>query len=317
MALKRKGNKKAVLQRTLKNPIHCSGIGLHFGQRVNLSLQPAAPDTGVVFRRSDLSDVEVAATWRNATETPLCTTLVSTDGNKISTIEHLMSAFVGCGIDNVVVEIDGPEVPIMDGSASPFVFLIDCAGLIEQDAPKKAVRILKAVTESEPHRSATLKPYDGFSVDFEIEFDHPLVGQQKWFAPVTSELYRRDIARARTFGFLHEIDKLRAMGLARGGSLKNAVVIGEDSVLNDEGLRFPDELVRHKVLDSIGDLLLVGGPILGHFSGEKAGHALTLRLLHRLFADDSAWEWCELSDESFVGAGGAMLANERAVAAPL
>jgi UDP-3-O-[3-hydroxymyristoyl] N-acetylglucosamine deacetylase len=269
-----------------------------------------------VFRRTDLDGVEVSATWQNAIETPLCTTLVSADGHKISTIEHLMSAFMGCGIDNALVEVDGPEVPIMDGSASPFVFLIDCAGLIEQDAPKRAIRILKSVTAAEPHRAATLKPYDGFSVDFEIEFDHPLVRKQKWYAPITGELYRRDIARARTFGFLHEIDKLRAMGLARGGSLKNAVVIGEDSVLNDEGLRFPDELVRHKVLDSIGDLLLIGGPLLGHFSGDKAGHALTLRLLNRLFDDDTAWEWCDLSDESIAGGSGALLANERAVAAP-
>lgn len=315
MALKRKTNRKSVLQRTLKNAIHCSGVGLHFGQKVSLTLQPAAPDTGIVFRRSDLDGVEVAALWNNAIETPLCTTLVSADGNKVSTIEHLMSAFIGCGIDNAIVEIDGPEVPIMDGSASPFVFLIDCAGLIEQDAPKKAIRILKSITESEPHRSATLKPYDGFAVDFEIEFDHPLVGRQKWYAPISGDLYRRDIARARTFGFLHEIDMLRTMGLARGGSLKNAVVIGEDSVLNDEGLRFPDELVRHKVLDSIGDLMLVGGPVLGHFTGDKAGHALTLRLLHQLFADESAWEWCELSDDSFIGA--ATLATERAVAAPV
>lgn len=228
-----------------------------------------------------------------------------------------MSALSGCGVDNVVVELNGPEVPIMDGSASPFVFLIDCAGLVEQDAARKGLRILKPVIESEPHRAASLRPGNAFSVEFEIEFDHPLVGRQEWFGPITGNSYRRDIARARTFGFLHEIDKLRAMGLARGGSLKNAVVFGEDSILNEGGLRFPDELVRHKVLDSIGDLLLVGGPILGHFTGQRAGHALTLRLLCKLFADDSAWEWCSLSEADVISeSGAAPLTSDRAVAAP-
>ena len=317
MGIKRKTISNKIRQHTLKNSIHCFGIGLHFGQKVSLTLHPAEAGSGVVFRRTDLDGAEVAATWNNAIETPLCTTLVSQSGTKVSTIEHLMSALSGCGVDNVVVELNGPEVPIMDGSASPFVFLIDCAGLVEQDAARKGLRILKPVIESEPHRAASLRPGNAFSVEFEIEFDHPLVGRQEWFGPITGNSYRRDIARARTFGFLHEIDKLRAMGLARGGSLKNAVVIGEDSVLNEGGLRFPDELVRHKVLDSVGDLFLVGGPILGHFTGQRAGHALTLRLLCKLFADDSAWEWCSLSETDVMSeSGAAPLTSDRAVAAP-
>jgi len=302
-----------VPQRTLKNSIHCSGIGVHSGDRVAMTLHPAPAGSGIVFRRSDLFGSEIKAEWRNAIETPLCTTIVNAEGARCSTIEHLMSAFLGCGIDNAVVEIDAVEVPIMDGSAAPFVFLIDCAGTAEQDSPRRALRILKEVTVIDGERSASLAPDDGFSVQFEIDFDSAVVARQEWSARLYEGVYKREIARARTFGFLHEVDRLRAMGLARGGSLDNAIVINGDKIMNEGGLRYPDEFVRHKVLDSIGDLFLAGGPIIGHFHGIRAGHALTLRLMNAVMADEDAWEWVELSGANALS--GAAVPPVRAVAA--
>ena len=309
-------------QRTLKNSIHCSGIGLHSGVKVNMTLHPAGPNTGIVFRRTDLRDgvLEIPATWEYAIETPLCTTLADPgggpDGARIATIEHLMSALLGCGIDNAEVEIDGPEVPVMDGSAAPFVFLIECAGTRLQDAPRRAIEVLKDVSVSEPDRSATMAPGNGMSVDFEIDFDSPVVARQTWSMQVTEDAYKRDIARARTFGFLHEVDRMRAMGLARGGSLDNAIVISGDQVLNSGGLRYENEFVRHKVLDLIGDLYLAGGMIVGATRGFRAGHALTLRLLQTLFADRDAWSWRELTQADLDQAIGASIPPARAVAAP-
>ncbi|MEX0758391.1 MAG: UDP-3-O-acyl-N-acetylglucosamine deacetylase [Tistlia sp.] len=282
------GGAAAQAQRTLKNAIHCSGIGLHSGVHVAMTLMPSAADSGIVFRRVDLpGEPEVPALWTHAVETPLCTTIVAGDA-RIATIEHLLSAFSGLGIDNCLIEIDGAEVPAMDGSAAPFVFLIECAGVVEQPAPRRAFRILDTVGESEPHRSCLLKPAEAFELRFEIEFDSPVIGRQVYDGEIDEAVYKRDIARARTFGFFHEVEAMQAHGLARGGSLENAVVIEGDRILNDGGLRYVDEFVRHKALDCIGDLYLAGAPLIGRFEGIKAGHALTLRLLRSLFGREGA-----------------------------
>ncbi|MEQ8354894.1 MAG: UDP-3-O-acyl-N-acetylglucosamine deacetylase [Kiloniellaceae bacterium] len=303
-----------VRQQTLKNSIHCSGVALHSGAKVGMVLHPAEADTGIVFRRTDADGgTEILASWRNAVETPLCTTLVDGKGNQVATIEHLMSALCGCGVDNAVIELNGPEVPIMDGSAAPFVFLIECAGLAVQNSPRRALRILSEVSVSEPHRAASLAPGNGSTVGFEIDFAGTLIGCQEWFTEVDEGTFKRDVARARTFGLAQDIEKMRAMGLARGGSLDNAIVVNGHEIMNDDGLRFPNEFVRHKVLDSIGDLYMAGGPIIGHFQGDRAGHALTLRLLQTLFAEEDAWEWTELSATPAVV--GAQAQPGRAVAA--
>jgi UDP-3-O-[3-hydroxymyristoyl] N-acetylglucosamine deacetylase len=305
---------RLVRQQTLKNSIHCSGVALHSGAKVSMVLHPAEADTGIVFRRTDATGgSEIQALWRNAVETPLCTTLVDSRGNQVATIEHLMAALSACGIDNAVIELNGPEVPIMDGSAAPFVFLIECAGVAVQASPRRALRILREVSVSEPHRSASLASGSSFTVGFEIEFGDTLIGRQEWFTEVTESAFKRDVARARTFGMAQDIEKMRAMGLARGGSLDNAIVVNGQEILNEEGLRFHNEFVRHKVLDSIGDLYLVGAPIIGHFQGDRAGHALTLRLLQTLFAEEGAWEWTELTATPI--AAGAQAQPERAVAA--
>ncbi len=315
MANKNRCESGIVRQKTLKNAIHCSGVGLHSGAKVNMILRPAEPNSGIVFRRSDLSgSVEIKATWENAVETPLCTTLSGADGAEVSSIEHLMSALSGCGIDNVTVEMTGPEVPIMDGSAAPFVFLIECAGTTEQAAPRRALRVLKEITVREPHRSASIAPDLGFTVDFRIDFDSPAVAHQDWSVRVTDTIYKRDIAHARTFGFLDEVDKLRSMGLARGGSLDNAIVISGDRILNEGGLRYGNEFVRHKVLDLIGDLYLIGAPVIGRIRGIRAGHALTLRLLRALFAERSAWDWQDMTAADLERPVGAPAMPERAVA---
>lgn len=303
-----------VRQQTLKNAINCSGVALHSGAKVSMVLHPAEADTGIVFRRTDAAGgVEIQALWRNAIETPLCTTLVDGKGNQIATIEHLMSALNGCGIDNAVIELSGPEVPIMDGSAAPFVFLIECAGITVQKSPRRALRILNEVSVSEPHRAASVVPGNGFTVGFEIDFGDTMIGRQEWFTEVNETTFKRDVARARTFGFLQDIEKMRAMGLARGGSLENAIVVNGQEIMNDGGLRFSNEFVRHKVLDSIGDLYLTGAPIIGHFRADRAGHALTLRLLNALFAEADAWEWTELTTAHI--AAGAQTQPNRAVAA--
>lgn len=314
MALESAAAARSLRQQTLKNSIHCSGVALHCGAKVSMVLHPAEADTGIVFRRTDAAGgTEIRALWRNAVETPLCTTLVDAEGNQVATIEHLMAALSACGIDNAVIELNGPEVPIMDGSAAPFVFLIECAGVAVQSSPRRALRILREVSVSEPHRSASLAPGGGFTVGFEIEFGDTLIGRQEWFTEVTESTFKRDVARARTFGLVQDIEKMRAVGLARGGSLDNAIVVNGQEILNEEGLRFHNEFVRHKVLDSIGDLYLVGTPIIGHFQGDRAGHALTLRLLQSLFAEEDAWEWAEAIAAPTVAGGPAQ--PERAVAA--
>lgn len=307
---------RVLRQQTLKNSIHCSGIGLHGGAKVNMILRPGEPNSGILFRRSDLAGMaDVKANWQNAVETPLCTTLVGSGGVRIASIEHLMSALAGCSVDNAVIELDGPEVPVMDGSAAPFVFLIECAGSIEQNAPRRVLKILKDVTVSDPHRSASLGRGEGLSIDFEIDFDNPMIARQEWAIQLDQASYKRDISRARTFGFLDEVDKLRAMGLARGGSLDNAIVINGQGILNKGGLRYDNEFVRHKVLDLVGDLYLAGGPIAGNVRGVRAGHALTLRLLQALLADQSAWTWREMTEMDLDQPMGASITPSRAVAA--
>ncbi|MGH6969091.1 MAG: UDP-3-O-acyl-N-acetylglucosamine deacetylase [Stellaceae bacterium] len=278
------------MQKTLKAPIHCRGIGLHSGAHIEMVLRPAAPHTGIRFYRSDCN-TEVAADWRNAVDSPLCTTLANSKGDAVGTVEHLMAAFAGLEIDNVVVEIDGPEIPAMDGSASPFVFLIECAGLVEQDAPRRVIRVLKPISVGTPGKSAVLVPDDRFSVSFAIDFASSAIRRQELTLSPSPATFKHELSAARTFGFLDEVDRMREAGLARGGSLDNAVVIAGDRVLNEEGLRYVDEFVRHKMLDAIGDLYLAGAPLLGHFHGTRSGHALNRQLLAALFADRTAWRY--------------------------
>lgn len=280
-------------QQTLKGAIHCTGTGLHSGARVSMTLRPAPAGSGVVFVRTDWrgADPEVPARWDAVVDTRLCTVVGNADGATVGTVEHLMAALAGCGIDNCRIELDGPEVPIMDGSAAPFVFLIECAGTAEQDAPRLALRVLRPVVVEEAGKSAALLPSDVPAYGMEIDFASAAVARQRGRVELLDGVFKREIARARTFGFLHEVEAMRKAGLARGGSLENAIVVSGDTVLNEGGLRFEDEFVRHKILDGIGDLYLAGAPILGRFHGVRSGHALNNRLLRALFADDAAWTW--------------------------
>ena len=261
-----------------------------------MTLRPADIDSGIVFKRTDIagSGALIPAMWNRAVGTRLCTTLGNDDGVTIGTVEHLMAALAGCGIDNALIEVNGPEVPIMDGSAEPFVFLIECAGVASQPAPRRIIRIEKPVTVSDGGYSASLLPGGGFSVRFEIDFDSPAVSRQTISMGMGNGTFKKELARARTFGFLHEVEKLRAAGLARGGSLNNAVVVSGDQILNEGGLRYEDEFVRHKALDAVGDLYLAGAPIIGRFHGVCSGHAINNRLLHALFADAEAWSYSVL-----------------------
>jgi UDP-3-O-[3-hydroxymyristoyl] N-acetylglucosamine deacetylase len=267
----------------------CRGVGVHSGVRVAMVLHPAPTDSGIMFRRTDRGGACVAANWRNVQESPLCTTLTNREGISVATVEHLLAAFAGAEIDNAVVELDGPEVPVMDGSAEPFLFLIERAGIVEQDAPRRAIKVLKPVRVADEDCTAALEPDVGFSVTFEIDFSSQQLRRQDLALSIDAETFRADLARARTFGFLEEVERLRAAGLARGGSLDNAVVVSDGKVLNTGGLRYADEFVRHKVLDAVGDLYLAGGPIIGHFRGVRSGHAMNRRLLEALFADRRAW----------------------------
>jgi UDP-3-O-[3-hydroxymyristoyl] N-acetylglucosamine deacetylase len=291
-------HKGAVLQKTLKAPIHCTGIGLHSGVKAAMTLRPAPANTGILFRRLDVAGapVEIRADWRHSVESALCTQLTDGKGTSIMTIEHLMSALAGCAVDNAIVDLIGPEVPIMDGSAAPFVFLIECAGTIEQLAPRRFVKVLKRVHAEQGQASVALEPGDGFTVDFTIDFASKAIAHQSTSVAVEPSAFKSEISRARTFGFLAEIDRLRAAGLTLGGSLDNAIVIDGDTVLNDGGLRYPDEFVRHKALDAIGDLYLAGNPLLGRFEGIRSSHALNRRVLEALFDDESAWCYVTLAD---------------------
>jgi UDP-3-O-[3-hydroxymyristoyl] N-acetylglucosamine deacetylase len=277
-------------QQTLQRPISCVGIALHSGKKVSLTLKPAEIDSGIVFRRTDLpgSD-DIPARWDHVVDATMCTTLGNDDTVRVSTVEHLMAALSGCHIDNVIAEVNGPEVPVMDGSAQPFVFLIECAGVSEQNAPRRVIEILKPVKVEVDGKVAELVPSDSFSVGFQIDFDSEAVSKQEITVSLINGTFKKEIARARTFGFAHEVEQLRAAGLALGGSLDNAVVVDGDKVLNEGGLRYDDEFVRHKVLDAVGDLYLSGGPIRGHYRGFRAGHRLTNQLLRTLFSDAEAW----------------------------
>ncbi len=291
-------NGMALYQRTLKNPIHCNGVGLHGGQDVTLRLVPAKPNTGIIFRRTDLKNGarDVAAQFDKVIDTRLCTVLGNDHGTRIGTVEHLLAALAGCGVDNAIIELDGPEVPIMDGSSEPFVFLIDCAGVEEQPVEREAISVIRPVTVENNGACATLEPAKAFTIRLGIDFKSEAIGRQDLFLELTDDAFKREISRARTFGFLHEVEAMRAMGLARGGSLDNAIVVDGDSIMNEDGLRFDDEFVRHKVLDCIGDLALAGGPVLGHFVGDCTGHALNNQLLRALFADDENWARLPISD---------------------
>ncbi len=280
-----------VQQKTLKNAIGCSGIGLHTGAKVTMMICPAAANSGIRFKRNDISGGQaiISGNWRNVIESKLCSTVANEDGIEVQTIEHLMAAFSGLGVDNALIEINGPEIPIMDGSAAPFVFLIECAGILDQGPAREAIKILKPVTVSEATCEAALTPGAGFSVAFDIEFNSALVASQDHYVEFTDGAFKREISSARTFGFEHEVAAMRAGGMLLGGSLDNAIVVSGKTVLNDSGLRYGDEFVRHKILDSVGDLYLAGAPILGHFRGSRSGHAMNHRLLEALFADKDAW----------------------------
>ncbi|MBN8475884.1 UDP-3-O-acyl-N-acetylglucosamine deacetylase [Sulfuritalea sp.] len=279
-------------QRTLKSVVKATGVGLHSGVKVSLVLRPAQPDTGVVFRRVDLTPpVDLKADALGVGDTRLASCL-ERDGVKVATVEHLMSALAGLGIDNIYVDVDAAELPIMDGSAAPFVFLLQSAGIEEQKAAKKFLRVKKTVEVRDGDKWAKLSPYDGFSIDFSIVFNHPAMDRAASRAHVdfADQSYLREVARARTFGFMQDVESLRDQGLALGGSLENAIVMDEYRVLNSDGLRYADEFVKHKILDAIGDLYLAGHPLLGAFSAHKSGHALNNQLLRALLADASAWE---------------------------
>lgn len=292
-------NGQMIRQRTLKNVIRATGVGLHTGDKVFLTLRPAAIDTGIIFRRVDLDEpVEIKACPNNVGDTNLSTAL-EYDGARVSTVEHLLSAFAGLGIDNAYVDVSAAEVPIMDGSAGPFVFLLQSAGVEEQNAPKRFIRIKKKVVVKDGDKVATFEPFDGFKVSFEIDFKHPAFDRRPQFASIdfSSTSFVKEVSRARTFGFLKDIEALRERNLALGGSMENAIVVDDYRVLNEDGLRYEDEFVKHKILDAIGDLYLLGHSLIGAFSGSKSGHALNNKLLKALILQTDAWEEVTFEDE--------------------
>ncbi|PIR37470.1 MAG: UDP-3-O-[3-hydroxymyristoyl] N-acetylglucosamine deacetylase [Alphaproteobacteria bacterium CG11_big_fil_rev_8_21_14_0_20_39_49] len=289
-------------QKTLANKVSCVGVGLHSGVKTSLVLNPASEDTGILFIRTDVKgkDNVVEASYKNVSNTMLGTTLCNKDGVRVATVEHLMAALWGCGIDNCVIEIDAPEVPIMDGSSEPFVFLVDCAGVKEQSKTRKVIEVLKEirVTESDKADSGyiSIAPAEGFSVGLEIDFGDKVISNQKAVFDSRDVTFKGELCRARTFCFEQEVDLMRKNGLARGGSLDNAIVVNEGGVINKDGLRYSNEFVRHKVLDCIGDIYLAGAYLKGHLSGFKSGHGLNNKLLHEFFADEDAWRVVQLPE---------------------
>jgi len=287
-------------QRTLRSAIKATGVSLHTGQKVHLTLCPAPVDTGIVFRRVDLEPVvEIPARTEFVGDTVLSTCL-SRGRCRVATVEHLLAAMAGLGIDNAYVDVSAPEVPIMDGSAAPFVFLIQSAGIEEQGAPKRFVRVKRRITVEEGEKRASLLPFDGFKVSFTIDFDHPVFRERSAHAELdfSTASFVREVSRARTFGFIHEIEHLRARGLARGGSMDNAIVVDDYRILNQDGLRYDDEFVRHKVLDAIGDLYLLGSSLIGEFRAYKSGHTLNNAALRALLAQPDAWELVTFESEA-------------------
>ena len=287
-----------IRQRTLRNSIHATGVGVHTGKQIHLSLHPAPPNTGVVFRRVDLMPpVSIAARVQNVGDTSLSTCLIK-DDVRISTVEHLLSALAGLGIDNAYVDLSAPETPIMDGSAGPFVFLVQSAGVQEQDTPKRFLRIKRKVTAHQGDKMASVEPFEGFQVSFTIDFKHPVFDDtnQTAILDFSTTSFVKEVSRARTFGFMSELEFLRKKNLALGGSLKNAIVLDDLKVINEGGLRHPKEFVQHKILDAVGDLYLLGYSLIGRFTAYKSGHALNNLLLRKLLEDESAWEVIEFSN---------------------
>ncbi len=280
-------------QRTLKKEVSATGVGLHNGEKVTLTLRPADIDTGIVFKRTDLPGAPIIRATPDAVrDTRMCSALEQ-NGARVATVEHLMSALAGLGVDNIIIEVTASEIPIMDGSSGPFIFLLQSAGIVEQNAPKKFIRIIKVVEVRDGDKWVRFEPYHGFKMDFTIDFAHPVFEQSGNNVKIDfkDNSYIKEISRARTFGFMHEVEYLRANGLARGGSLDNAIVLDEYRILNQDGLRYADEFVKHKVLDAIGDLYMLGHPLLGSFVAHKSGHGLNNQLLRALLADASAWEY--------------------------
>jgi UDP-3-O-[3-hydroxymyristoyl] N-acetylglucosamine deacetylase len=291
-------------QRTLKNLIQATGVGLHSGNKVFITLRPAPKNTGVIFRRTDLDPVvEIPATFENVCDTLLCTSLHH-KGAKVATVEHLLSALAGLGIDNVYIDVNAPEIPIMDGSAAPFVFLIQSAGIREQNAPKRFIRIKKPIRVEEQGKYVQFLPHNGYKISFTIDFDHPVFIDKPQTAmfDFSATSYVKEVCRARTFGFLSDYEKLRECDLAKGGSLDNAVVVDDYRVLNEDGLRFEDEFVKHKVLDAIGDLYLLGSNLIGAFEGYRSGHGLNNKLLCELMARQDAWEYTYFEENNYQAA---------------
>ena len=296
-----------VHQQTLKSELSFEGVGVHSGDVVRVTLKPADINTGIVFKRTDVAsdnddarDSVVYAQYDNVCDTRLCTKLVNDDGVAIATVEHLMAAFAAMGIDNVLVEMNGEEMPIMDGSSEPFLFLMECTGIQAQSAPRRAIRILKEITvNGDKGEMVKLSPTDKphMSIFARIDFDSHAIGCQEMHMDVSKDTFKDQLAKARTFGFMRDLEMLRDAGLARGGSFDNAIIVDEDRVLNPTGLRFDDEFVRHKILDAVGDLYMAGAPILGHYHGERLGHALNNAILRALFDDATAYEWIELDGE--------------------
>lgn len=289
-----------IRQRTLKEIVKTTGVGLHSGRKVTLTLRPAAANTGIIYRRTDVTPpVDFPANPENVRDTMLCTALVNDEGIRISTVEHLNAALAGMGIDNAVVEVDAPEIPIMDGSASPFVFLLQQAGIEVQNAPKRFIRVKKPVRFEDGDKWAELVPYQGFRMDFEIDFNHPAIesDEQRLLFDFSSQSFVRDISRARTFGFMRDIEYLQSQNLCLGGSFDCAIVLDDYRILNEDGLRFANEFVTHKVLDAIGDLYMCGHSIVGEFRAYKSGHGLNNQLLRTLLADQEAWEWATFGEE--------------------
>lgn len=286
------------MQNTVQAPITLKGVGLHSGKMITLVINPAGEDAGIVFVRTDVKGMNnvIPALWDKVTNTQLCTLISNEQGVSVGTVEHLMSALRGLNIDNARIELDGPEVPVMDGSAMPFVRLIEEAGTQKQDAPRRMIRILKKVTVEQDGKRVTLAPAESSVFAGEIEFDHPQIGLQRFETTLLNGNFKHDIADCRTFGFAHEVEWMRSQGLALGGSLENAIVLDKQTVLNPEGLRHADEFIRHKLLDAIGDLYLAGAQILGAYDGVKAGHAMNNAILKALFADESAYEFVEFYD---------------------
>lgn len=282
-----------VRQRTLKNPVQASGVGLHTGERVDLALRPAPVNSGIVFRRVDLAPAAEIRGQAYAVNDTRLSTCIEENGVRVATVEHLMSAFAGLGIDNAIVELNSPEIPIMDGSAGTFIFLLQSAGIAEQSAPKKFIRVKKPIEVRNGDKWVRLEPYNGYKLGFTINFSHPVfaASNQNITIDLGERSYIKEISRARTFGFMQEVEAMHAQGLALGGNLDNAIVMDEYRVINPDGLRFEDEFVKHKVLDAIGDLYLLGHPLLGAFFGHKSGHALNNALLRALLADETAWEY--------------------------